>query len=314
MNITRLEPVYKDYIWGGNKLNESYCKNSGLSVTAESWELSCHKDGMCRILDGDYAGRTLLDAITDDPSALGEKAARFEFFPILIKFIDALSDLSVQVHPSDEYALKNEGQYGKTEMWYVVEAEDDAKLVYGLNRDVSREEFAELAKGPELMNVLNFVPVKKGDVFFIQSGVIHAIGKGLLICEIQQNSNLTYRVYDYDRTDAQGNKRPLHVEKAIAVSKLSTEPLKTSGEIVFSNENVSVENLATCEYFVVDKIVLNGEYSILPDGSFISVTVVDGSGKIGDIEVNKGTTVFIPANAGNVSLCGNMTVLSSYVK
>ncbi len=314
MNITRLEPVYKDYIWGGNKLNEFYGKNSGLSVTAESWELSCHKDGMCKIVDGEYAGRTLLDALTDSPDALGEKAARFEFFPILIKFIDALSDLSVQVHPSDEYALKNEGQYGKTEMWYVVEAEDDAKLVYGLNKEVSREEFAELAKGPELMNVLNFVPVKKGDVFFIQSGVIHAIGKGLLICEIQQNSNLTYRVYDYDRTDAQGNKRPLHVEKAIAVSKLSTEPLKTNGEPVFSNENVSVENLATCEYFVVDKITLNGDYSITPDGSFISLTVVDGSGKIGDLDVVKGTTVFIPANAGEVSVSGNMTALSSYVK
>ncbi|MBO5036544.1 MAG: class I mannose-6-phosphate isomerase [Clostridia bacterium] len=314
MNITRLEPVYKDYIWGGNKLNEFYGKNSGLSVTAESWELSCHKDGMCRIIDGDYAGRTLLDAITDDPAALGEKAARFEFFPILIKFIDALSDLSVQVHPSDEYALKNEGQYGKTEMWYVVEAEEDAKLVYGLNKEVSREEFAELAKGPELMNVLNFVPVKKGDVFFIQSGVIHAIGKGLLICEIQQNSNLTYRVYDYDRTDAQGNKRPLHVEKAIAVSKLGTEPLKTSGELVLKNDTVTVENLATCEYFVVDKIVLDGTYSIVPDGSFISVTVVDGCGKIGGLEVSKGTTVFIPANAGSALLEGNMTVLSSYVK
>lgn len=314
MNITRLEPVYKDYIWGGNKLNEFYGKKSGLSVTAESWELSCHKDGMCKIIDGEYAGKTLSDALAESPEALGEKAAKFEFFPILIKFIDALSDLSVQVHPSDEYALKNEGQYGKTEMWYVVEAEDDAKLVYGLNREVSREEFAELAKGPELMNVLNFVPVKKGDVFFIQSGVIHAIGKGLLICEIQQNSNLTYRVYDYDRTDAQGNKRPLHVEKAIEVSKLSTEPLKTSGEPVFKNENVSVDNLATCEYFVVDKITLDGSYSVTPDGSFISLTVVDGSGKIGDLDVTKGTTVFIPASAGEVCISGKMTVLSSYVK
>lgn len=313
MTVTRLEPVYKDYIWGGNKLNESYGKKSGLAVTAESWELSCHKDGMCRIVDGEYAGRTLLDVISDDSSALGEKAARFEFFPILIKFIDAHSDLSVQVHPSDEYALKNEGQYGKTEMWYVVEAEDDAKLVYGLNRQIDREEFARLAQGPELMDVLNFVPVKKGDVFFIPSGVIHAIGKGLLICEIQQNSNLTYRVYDYDRRDASGNKRPLHVEKAIEVSKLSVEPLNTSGTPVFCNETVSVENLATCEYFVVDKIVLNGSYTVVPDGSFISLTVVDGSGVIGGLDVSKGTTVFVPANAGHVALDGNMTVLSSYV-
>ena len=257
MNITRLEPVFKDYIWGGNKLNEEYGKNSGLSVTAESWELACHNDGMCKVVDGEYAGMTLLEAISENPSSIGEKALRFEFFPILIKLIDACNDLSVQVHPSDEYALKYEGQYGKTEMWYVVDAEEDAKLVYGLNREVSKEEFAELAKGPELMSVLNFVPVKKGDVFFISSGVIHAIGKGLLICEIQQNSNLTYRVYDYDRTDANGNKRPLHVEKAIEVAKLAPEPLISDRTVLFENEDVSVENLATCEYFVVDKIILN---------------------------------------------------------
>lgn len=314
MNITRLEPVFKDYIWGGNKLNEEYGKNSGLSVTAESWELACHKDGMCRVSDGEYSGMTLLDAISENPSSLGEKTSRFEFFPILIKLIDACSDLSVQVHPSDEYALANEGQYGKTEMWYVADAEEDAKLVYGLNREVSKEEFAKLAKGPELMSVLNFVPVKKGDVFFISSGVIHAIGKGLLICEIQQNSNLTYRVYDYDRTDANGNKRPLHVDKAIEVAKLAPEPMITDRTVVLENDDVTVENLAKCEYFVVDKITLNGKYSIVPDGSFISVTVVDGEGTVGSLEVKKGTTVFIPADAGETVIVGNMTVLSAYVE
>jgi mannose-6-phosphate isomerase len=314
MNITRLDPIFKDYIWGGNKLNEEYGKNSGLSVTAESWELACHKDGMCRVADGEFKGKTLIEALAEAPEALGEKAAKFEFFPILIKLIDACKDLSVQVHPSDEYALKNEGQYGKTEMWYVVDAEDDAKLVYGLNKEVSREEFASLAKGPELMNVLNFVPVKKGDVFFIRSGVIHAIGKGLLICEIQQNSNLTYRVYDYDRVDANGNKRPLHVEKAIEVAKLAPEESYAETSVVFENKSVSVENLANCEYFVVDKIILNGKHHLFPDGSFISVTVVEGKGRIGSLDVCKGTTVFIPADAGFTEIEGNMTALSAYVK
>jgi len=289
--------------WITDDMEKAYCELNryGLACSVEAF------------VDGELAGKTLIEAIKEHPSALGKKAARFEFFPILIKLIDARNDLSVQVHPSDEYALKNEGQYGKTEMWYVVEAEKDAKLVYGLNREVSKDEFAQLAKGPELMDVLNFVPVKKGDVFFIQSGVIHAIGKGLLICEIQQNSNLTYRVYDYDRRDAAGNKRPLHVEKAIEVAKLSPEPLVSLKEPVFSNDSVVVENLATCEYFVVDKIVLDGEYIITPDDSFISVTVVDGEGKIGDIEVKKGTTVFIPADSGNVVLEGKFTALSAYV-
>ena len=314
MNITRLEPVYKDYIWGGNKLNEEYGKNSGMPITAESWELACHKDGMCKIVDGEYSGKTLFDALADNPDALGDKAARFEFFPILIKLIDACNDLSVQVHPSDEYALKNEGQYGKTEMWYVVDAAEDAKLVYGLNRDVSKEEFSLLAKGPELMSVLNFVPVKKGDVFFINSGVIHAIGKGLLICEIQQNSNLTYRVYDYDRVDANGNKRPLHIDKAIEVAKLSPEPMRSDCQIVIADSNVIVENLASCGYFVVDKISLNGKYTLCPEGSFISLTVVDGEGTIGCLNVSKGTTVFIPADFGIVEIVGNLTALSAYVK
>ncbi len=313
MDITRLEPVYKDYIWGGNKLNEEYGKNSGLSITAESWELACHKDGMCRITDGEYAGKTLLEVLQDHPDALGVKAARFEFFPILIKLIDACNDLSVQVHPSDDYALKNEGQYGKTEMWYVVDAVEDAKLVYGLNREVSKDEFAALANGPELMSVLNFVPVKKGDVFFISSGVIHAIGKGLLICEIQQNSNLTYRVYDYDRVDINGNKRPLHVEKAIEVAKLAPEPLKSETAITYLDSEVKVENLASCDYFIVDKITLNGSYSLCPDGSFISITVVDGEGSVGSLKTPKGTTVFIPADAGSVKIEGNMTALASYV-
>lgn len=314
MNITRLTPIYKDYIWGGNKLNESYGKNSGLAVTAESWELSCHKDGLCIVSDGEFAGKTLDEVLKANPEALGEKAAKFEFFPILIKLIDACNDLSVQVHPSDEYALKNEGQYGKTEMWYVVEADEGAKLVYGLNRVVSKEEFAELAKGPELMSVLNFVPVKKGDVFFISSGVIHAIGKGLLICEIQQNSNLTYRVYDYDRRDAMGKKRPLHVDKAIDVAKLAPEPLNVSESVVFHNEYVTVENLATCQYFVVDKITLDGYHSLDPDGSFISATVVEGCGTIGGLKVRKGTTVFIPADCCRAEIHGSMTVLTAYVK
>jgi len=313
MNITRLAPVFKDYIWGGQKLNKEYGKNSGMEITAESWELACHKDGMCTVVDGEFKGQTLDDVLKNNKSALGKKAEAFEFFPILIKLIDACNDLSVQVHPSDEYALKNEGQYGKTEMWYVVEADDDAKLVYGLNKSVTRAEFEELSKGSALMDVLNFVPVKKGDVFFINSGMIHAIGHGLLICEIQQNSNLTYRVYDYDRVDANGNKRPLHVQKAVEVADLNPAVIKKNSDKSVKSEDATVFNLATCKYFTVDKIVLNGKTHITPNESFISLTVVDGNGTIGGLEAKKGTTVFVPADYGKTELDGNMTVLSAYI-
>ena len=310
MNITRLEPAYKNYIWGGTRLNKEYNKTSPYDITAESWELSCHDDGLCLIADGCFKGKTLKEVVAENPDVLGKNGKAFDFFPILIKLIDAADKLSVQVHPDDEYALANENSYGKTEMWYVVDAEEDASLVYGLKKDVTKEEFLDCAKNNGLMDILNFVPVKKGDVFFIRSGMIHAIGKGILIAEIQQNSNLTYRVYDYDRRDKEGNLRPLHTEKAATVADLSKVQDGGFAEITQISENV--RRLSECKYFTVDEIKVNETYEIKNDDSFVCLTVVSGNGTVSGLEVNAGSSVFVPCGESAI-INGSMTVLASYV-
>ena len=200
MAILKLKPSGKDYIWGGHKLVDNYGKEMTGDRLAETWELSCNPDGPSFVANGEDAGKTLRQYIEEHgKKVLGTNCERFEDFPILTKFIDAQDNLSIQVHPDNEYALKNEGQYGKTEMWYVVDAEEGACLYHGFNREISKDEFAKRIEEDTLLEVLNKVPVHKGDVFFIEAGTIHAIGKGLIIAEIQQNSNVTYRVYDYGR-------------------------------------------------------------------------------------------------------------------
>ncbi|MBR5012001.1 MAG: class I mannose-6-phosphate isomerase, partial [Clostridia bacterium] len=194
-----LTPAFKDYIWGGYNLKQNYYPTSPFDKTAEAWVLSAHKDGESAVTNGELVGKTLAEAIECFDKPLGVNSERFPFFPILIKMIDAEDNLSVQVHPDDKYALENEGGFGKTEMWYVVDHKPDACLYYGFKQDISREEFERRISDNTLTDVLNAVKVKKGDCFFIPAGTIHAIGKGMLIAEIQQSSNTTYRVYDYGR-------------------------------------------------------------------------------------------------------------------
>ena len=215
----KLSPVFKDYLWGGTRLKTEFSKQSDMTPLAESWELSAHKDGQSTVAEGEYAGLTLtayLDTVGRE--VLGTNCEKYDYFPLLIKLIDAKGDLSVQVHPSDEYALEHEGEYGKTEMWYILDCDEGAALYYGFKEDTTREAYEAAIREGRLTDILNRVPVKRGDVFFIPAGTVHAIGAGILICEIQQNSNTTYRVYDYNRRDKDGNLRPLHVEKALAVS------------------------------------------------------------------------------------------------
>ena len=235
MNIEKLYPAYKDYLWGGEKLKTKYGKNTDTKPLAESWELSFHEAGPTRIADG----RTLAEAVT--PEDLGKKCRKFDGFPLMIKLIDAKDDLSVQVHPSDDYALKNEKSFGKTEMWYIVEAEENAGIYIGFKRKVSREELEEAIKNNSVTELLNFVKVKAGESYFIPSGTVHAICKGCLICEIQQNSNLTYRLYDYGRKDKNGNVRELHVKQALAVANLNK----------FRNKKFYFNILGKCRYFKV---------------------------------------------------------------
>lgn len=222
-----LRPSGKDYLWGGSRLNDEFEKGINLSPVAETWECSMHPDGPSYVVGGEFAGMKLAEVLRNHPEYLGERHRGMTELPILIKFIDAKKDLSVQVHPTDEYAREHEkGQLGKTEMWYVLDAGRDAKLVYGLKRDSSEAEMRKAIVNGTLMNYLQQVPVRKDDLFFIEAGTIHAIGAGTLVAEIQENSNLTYRLYDYDRTGKDGKKRELHIDKALKVANLksSTEP------------------------------------------------------------------------------------------
>lgn len=313
LSPVKLLPSFKDYIWGGTRLKTDFNKKTDIEPVAESWELSAHRDGQSTVAGGEFAGLTLTqytEAAGKD--ILGLNAQKFDYFPILIKLIDAKDNLSVQVHPDDEYALKNEGEYGKTEMWYILGCESGAKLYYGFKCDITEEEYRRAIRENTLTDLLNDVPVHKGDVFFIPSGTVHAIGAGIVICEIQQNSNTTYRVYDYNRRDKNGNTRPLHIEKAVAVSSLSKAPeLPTRG----GGDDVL---LAKCDYFTVRKLTVRKSLVLKLDRtSFRSLIVTDGEGVLltdGDtVELNKGDSVFIPARDGEAIIEGDCELILSYI-
>lgn len=308
-NAIKLTAPIKDYLWGGTRLKTDFGKITDKEKAAESWELSTHPDGESIVSGGEFDGMTLSQYIKANggDECIGTRAAEFDFFPILIKLIDAKDNLSIQVHPNDEYAMRVEGEYGKTEMWYIVDCEDDAYLYYGVNRDITKSEFEERIKNNTLLEILNKVPVKKGDVFFIPSGTIHAICSGILICEVQQNSNTTYRVYDYDRRGADGKPRELHIEKAIDVSLLTPSPKQAE-----TNSNI----LASCKYFTVEKLNDNSDIT-LNKASFRSVTVTDGNAtlKLDDVTTSlaKGETVFIPAQDNTATITGDFEAIMAYV-
>ena len=310
-----LEPAFKDYLWGGEKLKTDFNKKTDMMPLAESWELCCHKDGDNIIQNGAYAGRTLRDYVAENPKTVCPQMT--DTFPIMIKLIDAKDNLSVQVHPDNEYGLRVEGEYGKTEMWYVVDCEPDANLIFGFNRAVTRAEYEKAIKENTLLEIANVVPVKKGDVFFIEAKTLHAIGKGILIAEIQQNSNTTYRVYDYARPDANGNLRELHVEKALEVTNLlpSREGINPKGEIKRFGESTQ-KDLVTCEYFDVKKIELSGKMPLaLTRESFCHLLILAGEATLTMDEkkyaLKKGDSMFVPAQSGSAVLCGNAEIILS---
>ena len=319
MKPIKLLPAFKDYLWGGTKLKTDFGKKSDLDIVAESWELSTHKDGQSVVAEGPDAGLTLSEYIDKHGEGiLGSNAQKFDYFPILIKLIDAKDNLSIQVHPSDDYALKNEGEYGKTEMWYVLDANEGASLYYGFKSEITKDEFEERINNNTLLDVLNKVEVHKGDMFFIESGTVHAIGKGIVICEIQQNSNTTYRVYDYDRRDANGNPRELHIKKAIDVSNLAPADQNRSASETVEHEGFSVTRLAECRYFTVDKVEVDSQaaLTVSPD-SFKSIIVTDGSGVLTfdgeSVDINKGDSIFIPAQDAEYSVSGKCELIISCV-
>ncbi len=302
--VLRLYPECKDNIWGGVALREKYGKKTEKDPVGESWELSFHKDGPTKIADG----RTLQEAVTS--VELGKNCEGFPFFPMLIKFIDAKADLSVQVHPSDDYALANENSFGKTEMWYVVEAEKGAGLYVGFKRKVTKEEYEQAIKNNTLTDLLNFYEVQPGDCYFIPSGTIHAIGSGCLISEIQQNSNLTYRVYDYGRKDKNGNERELHVDKALKVTSLEKYENKALGI-----SRSFGELLGASKYFTTTKVCLDGALTLpMDENSFKCVSVVAGAGKIAGEAFSAGDSFFLAAGKDGVELSGKATLIVAEVR
>lgn len=310
MQILKLNPVFKDYIWGGTRLKSDYGFDTGFDKTAEGWMLACHKDGMNTIDGGEFDGKRL-DAVIDEiglEKLAGKNCLKFPYFPVLIKLIDAYDNLSIQVHPDDKYAREVENEFGKTEIWYVLDAINDAKLVYGFKNKITSEEFKNAIENNTLMDELNSVTVKKGDLFFIEAGTVHAIGKGALIAEIQQNSNCTYRVYDYGRIGNDGKPRELHIQKAIDVSK--TEPA-THPVINFNAiEDGEKQTLASCDLFTVNRYKTETEITLSTDeNSFNHILVINGNGCVDEIEIKKGDSLFVPANYGEYKISGDVEVL-----
>ena len=298
MPMLKLKPACKDYLWGGDKLRTDFGVDSDLHPLAEAWVLSCHPDGPSVIAEGPCRGMTLADYIAQNgKQILGTDCEKFADFPILTKLIDAKGNLSIQVHPSNEYALEHEHQYGKTEMWYILDCEPGAFLYYGFDHEISKEEFERRIQDNTLTEVLNAAPVHKGDVFFIPSGTLHAICQGIVIAEIQQNSNVTYRVYDYGRVGADGKPRALHIRQALDVTELTPPKAQDFGP-----------HLGQCEYFTVDGREGSwGEEAC--EKSFVSLLFVEGEGSVScggeTLAVKKGDSVFLPAGSGAFTVRGD---------
>ena len=308
MSILRLKPACKNYVWGGRRLMDEYNVEYDGKFLAEAWMLSCHADGASKIVGGEYDGKTLNEYIEQNGrEVLGENCRRFREFPLMIKLIDAHDNLSIQVHPSNAYALEHEGQFGKTEMWYIIDAEPGATIYYGFKRTVSKDELRSRLGHESLLEILRAVEVQRGDAIVIESGTFHAIGKGILLAEIQQNSNVTYRAYDYD------SKRELHLEKALAVA--DRYPIVRRGS--------AYPHVADCDYFTVDKLLLDGHLTYRTQGSvqsdsFLSIVILDGEGIISNqvekIEYRKGDSFFLPAGSGDWQIEGTCNALLTTVR
>lgn len=302
--IVKLLPSYKDYIWGGTKLRDIYDKKCDYDTIAESWELSAHPSGNSIIASGKHKGLSFSQYLeTVGKSVLGWKC--MQGFPLLVKFIDARENLSVQVHPDDDYALENENEYGKNELWYVIDSEPGSGLYVGFSKDVDKAEVEKRVKDNTILDILNFYETKPGDVFFIPAGTVHAIGAGNLICEIQQSSNCTYRLYDFNRRDKFGNLRELHLKKALDVLNYRKyEPVELEHE----------DDKIRCKYFEVEVLDTDEEENIsLKDDSFCSVSCIKGYGQLNinnhEEEVKAGDSFFIPAVNSQLHIKGNLSVI-----
>lgn len=308
-----LKPAFQDRIWGGSKLRELFNYDIPNDHTGEAWIISAHKNGPSTVMNGPLAGQNLTQVWESHPKLFGKEATTHDF-PLLIKLLDANDNLSVQVHPDDAYAQKEGEQYGKTECWYVVDCEQDAEIIYG-HHALSQEEFRSRVEKGEWDDLLRRVKVKKGDFYYVPSGTIHGIGEGIVILETQQSSDITYRVYDYDRTDDQGNPRDLHIEQAIEVTNFPHED-NVSDRVETTIEDLVSVQLVKEDYFTVYHWQLDGKVSTPLHVDYLLVSVIDGSG---EIEVNgkthslkKGDNFIIPATVEAYDLTGDLEIIVSH--
>lgn len=313
----KLRPFVSETIWGGKKLIEEYNVETEKSNAAEGWMLSCHSAGSSSVVNGEYAGLTLPEAIAKNPDMCGENAKNFDDFPILIKFIDARDDLSVQVHPTKEYCEKTGRGQSKTECWYIIDCDEDAHLILGFKDKISPEDFKAAIENNTLTEYVDKVKVKKGDFFFIESGTLHAICKGILLAEVQESSNTTYRIYDYNRLGIDGKPRELHVADSIEVTKLEKyEGSEFSKDISLCTETKKM--LADCPLFKVWKLDIDGEFADGADkASFVSLLIMDGEGTIDccgeTLSLRKGDSLFIPADSGEYKLNGKFEIIETRI-
>ena len=320
-----LSPAPKDYLWGGTRLHDEYGKALASSPLAETWECSTHPDGQSLVASGDFAGIKLGELLSEQPDMLGTHpllltGGRAEL-PILIKLIDAKEKLSVQVHPDDDYARLHENDSGKTELWYILHARKHAEIVYGFRRSMTVSQVRDTISRGTIESCLNHIPVHQNDLFFIPAGTVHEVGAGVLLAEIQQSSNLTYRLYDYDRRDRGGNLRPLHIDKALDVANLSavSEPRQPMRLLRYQRGCAS-ELLSRCRYFQVERLLLNTEsFRGLTDfqtgpNSFHALLCTDGCGVLfGEnfmLNFFKGDCIFVPADSIPLKMHGRAQLLN----
>lgn len=315
----KLFPCFKEYLWGGKRLRQEFGKKLAPQVTAESWELSCHPDGISRIDGGIFSGMTIEQLGQCDRAGFWGTGCLEGEFPILVKLIDAARDLSIQVHPSDESALPELGERGKAEMWYIVDSMPQAFLYLGFSRKIGREEFLSRARDGSICDVLNKVPVAPGDVFYILPGTVHAIGKGIVVAEIQQNSNTTFRVYDYQRIGTDGLPRPLHLDRAAQAASLEpTLPEECKANSLVLLPSFTISEMFSCQYFRAYRIDVRETARLRCDGkSFQHLLCVEGEGAIfhdgTGYNIGRGESYFLPAMLGEYEISGNCRLLMSRV-
>lgn len=313
----QFNPILKERIWGGKKLKTVLNKPIESDITGESWELSTVEGDVSIIANGELKGKSLTEIIDDAPNEILGTAVYERFgkqFPLLFKYLDAREDLSIQVHPDDKLAKERHNSFGKTEMWYVMQADQDAHIIVGFKEKSDAQEYVENLKNKSLLSILDVVKVKSGDSFFIESGTVHAIGAGLVIAEIQQTSDITYRIYDFDRVDANGNTRELHID--LALDAINYDKVDTSkGYDKTVNQS---NNIVDCPYFTTNFIPLDGNLSIKKSGTTFTVYMcVDGEFELNyngnKLNYRKGDTVLIPAAMDEFVLNGKASILEIYI-